>query len=241
MALAKPESRIFVAIDTTDLERAEAISRALAGVVGGIKIGLELYSAHGVEAVRRLAALGFPIFLDLKFHDIPNTVASAVRAALPLKPALMTVHAAGGPAMLRAAVEAAAEAGEGRPKIVAVTVLTSLDERDLGLIGQQGPIASQVLRLAELAQGAGVDGVVCSPREVAALHDKCGAAFRLVVPGIRPAWAASGDQKRTMTPGEAISAGADYLVIGRPITGSADPRGAAERIAAELAAASARQ
>jgi orotidine-5'-phosphate decarboxylase len=237
--MTKPttRSRIFVALDTADLEHAHRTAGELAGSVGGIKIGLELYGAHGVEAVRRLAEPGLPIFLDLKFHDIPNTIASAVRAVLPLKPALLTVHASGGPAMLRAAAEAAAEAGEDRPRIVAVTVLTSLDERDLGLVGQRRPLAAQVLRLAELALGAGIDGVVASPQEIAMLRAKCGVGFLLVVPGIRPPWAASGDQKRVMTPAEAIEAGADYLVIGRPITSAEDPRARAERIVAEIDAA----
>ncbi|HEY6336038.1 MAG TPA: orotidine-5'-phosphate decarboxylase [Alphaproteobacteria bacterium] len=234
--MTKPvtRSRIFVALDTVDLEHACRVARDLVGSVGGIKIGLELYGAHGVEAARRLAELGLPIFLDLKFHDIPNTIASAVRAVLPLKPALLTVHASGGPAMLRAAAEAAAEAGEARPRIVAVTVLTSIDERDLGLVGQRKPLAAQVQRLAELALGAGIDGVVASPQEVAKLRAKCGDGFLLVVPGIRPPWAASGDQKRVMTPAEAIEAGADYLVIGRPITSAEDPRARVERIVAEI-------
>lgn len=231
-----PFKKIFVALDTADLDRAVALGRDLSSVVGGVKIGLELYSACGIEGVRRLAALGLPVFLDLKLHDIPQTVASAVRAVLPLGPFMMTVHASGGPAMLRAAAEAAAEGGERRPKVLAVTVLTSLDEGDLGRIGQQGRVADQVLRLAELAQGAGIDGAVCSPKEIAMLRAKCGPSFALVVPGIRPSWASAGDQKRVMTPAEAIAAGADYLVIGRPITRAARPREAAERIAAELLA-----
>lgn len=231
-----PHSRIFVALDTTDLAQAEKLARSLVGVVGGIKIGLELYSARGIEGVKRLADVGLPLFLDLKFHDIPNTVASAVRAALPLKPSILNVHASGGAAMMRAAAEAVADADGVPPKLIAVTVLTSLDEHDLVLVGQNGPVADQVLRLANLAQGAGIDGVVCSPQEVALLRAKCGENFLLVVPGIRPAWAASGDQKRVMTPAEAIAAGADYLVIGRPITAAPDPRAAAERIAAELVA-----
>lgn len=236
MTQPAPSKRILVALDTTDLDRAMAIARDLAGVAGGIKVGLELYSARGADGVRKLAGLGLPIFLDLKFHDIPSTVASAIRAVFPLHPFMMTVHASGGPAMLRAAAEAAAEAGGQRPKILAVTVLTSLDESDLGLVGQRGRVMDQVLRLAELAQGAGVDGVVCSPKEVALLRSKCGPSFTLVVPGIRPAWVAAGDQKRITTPAQAAAAGADYLVIGRPITGAARPREAAERIATELAA-----
>ena len=179
-----------------------------------------------------------PLFLDLKFHDIPNTVAGAVRAVLPLKPAILTVHASGGRAMLEAARDAAAAAGADRPKIVAVTVLTSLDDGDLDAVGQRGPALDQAKRLAAIAQQAGVDGVVCSPKEVAALRAQCGATFLLVVPGIRPSWAATGDQKRVMTPAEAVAAGADHLVIGRPITAAADPAEAARRIAAELSAGS---
>lgn len=241
MARPAPAQRLLVALDTSDLERAAGLAQALEGAVGGIKIGLELYSARGIEGVRQLAALGLPIFLDLKLHDIPNTVARAVRAVLPLKPFMLTVHAAGGSAMLRAATAAAAEAGAHRPHLVAVTVLTSLDAADLAELGQMGPAAEQVLRLATVARDAGIDGVVCSPNEVRLLRGRLGAGFILVVPGIRPAWTASAtetsdDQKRVMAPGEAVAAGADYLVIGRPITAARSPREAAERIAAEIAA-----
>ena len=236
-----PAQRLLVALDTTDLERAVALAKALAGVVGGTKIGLELYGARGIEGVRALASLGLPVFLDLKLHDIPNTVASAVRALEPLKPFMLSVHAAGGSAMLRAAVAAAAEAGDGRPCLVAVTVLTSLDAEDLALLGQAGPVAEQVLRLALLARNAGIDGAVCAPQEVRLLRGRLGAGFTLVVPGIRPTWAApasqgTDDQKRIMTPAEAIAAGADYLVIGRPIAAARSPREAAQRVAAEIAA-----
>lgn len=236
-----PAERLLVALDTADLGRAKALAEALKGAVGGIKIGLELYSSRGVEGVRALAALGLPVFLDLKLHDIPNTVASAVRAILPLKPFMLTVHAAGGAAMLRAAAAAAAEAGDARPRLAAVTVLTSLDAEDLARVGQAGPVAEQVLRLATLARDAGIDAAVCSPQELRLLRPRLGADFILVVPGIRPVWAApaSGridDQKRIMSPAEAIAAGADYLVIGRPITAARSPREAAERIAAEIAA-----
>ncbi len=236
-----PAERLLVALDTADLDRAKALTEALKGAVGGIKIGLELYSSRGVEGVRALAALGLPVFLDLKLHDIPNTVASAVRAILPLKPFMLTVHAAGGSAMLRAAAAAAAEAGDARPHLVAVTVLTSLDAEDLAQVGQAGPVAEQVLRLATLARDAGIDGAVCSPRELRLLRPRLGADFILVVPGIRPAWAApasgrNDDQKRIMSPVEAIAGGADYLVIGRPITTARSPREAALRIAAAIAA-----
>ena len=237
-ARAPVGSRVYAALDTVELDRALALARALEGAVGGLKIGLELFGAHGPGGLKALAHAGLPLFLDLKLHDIPNTVASAVRAVSPLAPAILTLHAAGGPAMLRAAKDAAIEAARNAKvppmKLVAVTVLTSLDEGDLARVGQAGPVADQVLRLAELAQEAGIDGVVCSPQEVALLRTRCGPGFLLVVPGIRPSWAEAGDQKRVMTPKEAIEAGADFLVVGRPITKAADPRAAALRIAAEL-------
>jgi orotidine-5'-phosphate decarboxylase len=231
------QDRIFVALDTQDLGRAAALARAVAGLVGGVKIGKELFTAHGPDGVRAVAG-GVPLFLDLKFHDIPNTVAGALRSAIHLRPAFVNVHASGGKAMLEAAVQAVAEgaedAGVPRPQLLGVTVLTSLGEDDLGDVGQAGPLADQVLRLAHLAQSCGLDGVVCSPREIAAIKAACGPDFVLMVPGIRPAWAASGDQKRVMTPGEALAAGADYLVIGRPVTGAQDAAAAARRIVEEI-------
>jgi orotidine-5'-phosphate decarboxylase len=231
------QDRIFVALDTQDLGRAAALARAVAGLVGGVKIGKELFTAHGPDGVRAVAG-GVPLFLDLKFHDIPNTVAGALRSAIHLRPAFVNVHASGGKAMLEAAVQAVAEgaedAGVPRPQLLGVTVLTSLGEDDLCDVGQAGPLADQVLRLAHLAQSCGLDGVVCSPREIAAIKAACGPDFVLMVPGIRPAWAASGDQKRVMTPGEALAAGADYLVIGRPVTGAQDAAAAARRIVEEI-------
>jgi len=233
-------TQIFLAIDTTDTAAAAAQAAAAQGAVGGIKLGLEFFSANGPDGVRAVAGAGATLFLDLKFHDIPNTVAGAVRAVTPLQPTLLTVHAGGGAAMLRAAAdaagEAAAKAGIARPRVVAVTVLTSLGDADMDAIGQRGPIAEQARRLATLARGCGLDGVVCSPHEIELLRAECGPGFLLVVPGIRPAWTDAGDQKRIMTPGEAARRGADYLVIGRPITGAADPAVAARRIAAEIAA-----
>ncbi|KAA0681756.1 orotidine-5'-phosphate decarboxylase [Roseomonas genomospecies 6] len=235
-----PASRIFCAVDTTDLDTARDLGRRIAGVVGGIKLGLEFFVAHGPAGVRAVIGEdGPPLFLDLKLHDIPNTVAGGIRAALPLKPAFMTIHTSGGPAMMRAAAEAAASAGEAnaaekRPKILAVTVLTSMDAADLQAVGQSVPVADQVKRLALLAKESGVDGVVCSPAEVALIREACGPDFILMVPGIRPSWAAANDQKRVMTPAEALAAGADHLVIGRPITGDADPEAAARRIVSEL-------
>ncbi len=225
---------LLVAIDTPDLERAKGLATSLAGAVGGIKLGLEFFNAHGPAGVRAVAGRGGDLFLDLKYHDIPNTVAGAVRAAMALQPMILNVHAAGGAAMMRAARDAADEEasrfGLARPLVIAVTVLTSLDDDDLAAVGQAGPAADQVLRLARLTQDCGLDGVVCSPRETAAIRDACGPDFTLVVPGIRPAGAATGDQKRVTTPREAVAAGADWLVIGRPITGAPDPARAARDI-----------
>lgn len=229
---------IFCAIDTTDLDKAVRLAEALKGAVGGIKLGMEFFysncrGAGGVDQVRE-ACGDLPLFLDLKFHDIPNTVASAVRAVAPLKPYMINVHASGGRDMMRAAAAAAAEMGAARPLVVAVTVLTSLNEKDLNEVGIDAPVESQVGRLALLAKECGLDGVVCSAREIDIVRHACGHAFKLVVPGLRPAWAAVNDQKRIETPAEAKSAGADILVIGRPITGADDPAAAARRIADEL-------
>lgn len=234
-----PIDRIFCAIDTPQLDDALLLADLLSGEVGAIKLGKEFFTAHGPDGVRKVAALGHKIFLDLKYHDIPNTVAGAVRAANRLDCAVLTVHASGGPDMLTAAAEAAAEAGAKRPKIVAVTVLTSLDDGDLAAVGQAGSTSKQVLRLARLAESSGIDGVVCSPQEVALLRGEIGDDFALVVPGVRPDWAGADDQKRVMTPGEAVAAGADHLVIGRPITRAEDPVGAARRIVDEILAADA--
>ena len=229
--------RIFCAIDTAKFDDALRLAEGLAGAVGGVKLGKEFFTAHGPEGVARLAATGHRIFLDLKFHDIPNTVAGAVRAAAALGCAMLTVHASGGGAMLRAAVAAADEAGEGRPAILAVTVLTSLEDEDLFEVGQAGPVSGQVSRLGALAGLCDVDGLVASPLEVAALRRELGKDMTLVVPGVRPRWADDDDQKRVMTPAEALAAGADYLVIGRPITRADDPPAAARRIVEDIAKA----
>ncbi|PKU23410.1 orotidine-5'-phosphate decarboxylase [Telmatospirillum siberiense] len=232
---------VFCALDTTDPQAALALSRRLAGLVGGLKLGLEFFSANGPEGVRAVSDGGLPLFLDLKFHDIPNTVAGAVRGAVRLGPQMATLHACGGREMMKAAVDAAADAatkwGVARPQLLAVTVLTSMSQDDLAQSGVTGPLVDQVRRLAALAQEAGVDGVVCSPHEVDVLRAQCGPEFRLVIPGIRPAWAAANDQKRVLTPAEALAKGADWLVIGRPITAAADPAEAARRIQDELAGA----
>lgn len=227
---------VFCAIDMPHIEAA-ALAKTIAPAVGGLKLGKEFFTAHGPQGVDRVrAAGGLDLFLDLKFHDIPNTVAGAVRAALPLSPFMMTIHAAGGPAMIRAAAEAAGEAAEMAPLILAVTVLTSLNDDDLAAVGVNSNATDQVRRLAELAQANGAGGAVCSPHEIEVLRADRGPDFALVVPGIRPAGSDAGDQKRVMTPRQAMDLGATHLVIGRPITSAADPLVSAQAIADELAA-----
>jgi len=222
-------SPIFVAIDTPDLERARGVAAKVRNHVGGIKLGLEFFCANGRHGVREMAELDLPIFLDLKLHDIPNTVGKAIQSLRPLEPAILTVHAAGGRAMMEDA-KAAAPSGT---KVVAVTVLTSLDREDLGAIGVSGNAHAQVGRLTGLAREAGLDGVVCSGGEVAAARKLWPDGF-LVVPGVRPEDSQAGDQKRVMTPRKALDAGASILVIGRPITQSKDPDQAARAIEATL-------
>lgn len=222
-------SRLYVALDTPDLERAKTIARRVHSHVGGIKLGLEFFMANGRAGVHEMAEIGLPIFLDLKFHDIPNTVAKAVQALRPLEPAIITVHAAGGRAMMEDA-KAAAPLGT---KVVAVTMLTSLDASDLTSIGLSSDPHDQVMRLTELAQSAGVDGIVCSGAEVGAAKKLWPQGF-FVVPGIRPANGSHGDQKRVMTPRAALDAGASILVVGRPITQAEDPDMAARAIEATL-------
>jgi orotidine-5'-phosphate decarboxylase len=233
-------ARILLALDTPDVAVALAQARAAGAAVDGVKLGLEFFLANGPGGVRQVQAAGRPLFLDLKLHDIPNTVAGALRGALALQPMMLNVHAGGGPEMLRRAAETVAEAAGNRaprPLLIAVTVLTSLGDEDLAAVGQLPPALDQVRRLAALAQRQGCDGVVCSAREIAPLRRDCGADFKLVVPGLRPADGAAGDQKRIMTPGEAAALGADFLVIGRPITGAADIGEAARRIRREVEAA----
>jgi orotidine-5'-phosphate decarboxylase len=227
-------SRIFCAVDTHDFNAARDLAQSLKGHVAGLKLGLEFFSAHGPQGYKVIASQGTPLFLDLKLHDIPNTVAGAVASLLPLKPTFLTIHAGGGAAMMKAAMEAVSKAGPSRPKILAVTVLTSLNAVDLKAVGQEAEPASQVLRLAKLAKEAGVDGVVSSPAEVVALREACGKDFTLMVPGIRPIGSATGDQKRVMTPKDAVAAGADYVVIGRPITQAPDPVGMAKALNAQM-------
>ncbi|WOK37116.1 orotidine-5'-phosphate decarboxylase [Sphingomonas sp. C3-2] len=220
---------IYVAIDTPELERAKQIANSVRHHVGGIKLGLEFFSANGRAGIREMAALDLPIFLDLKFHDIPNTVAKAIQALRPLEPAILTVHAAGGRSMLEDAKAAAANG----TKVVAVTMLTSLDGSDMKSIGLNSDPHEQVVRLTELARESGVDGVVCSGHEVAAAREIWPEGF-FVVPGVRPAGAATGDQKRMMTPRDALDNGASILVIGRPITQAENPDLAAREIEATL-------
>jgi orotidine-5'-phosphate decarboxylase len=226
-------ARIIPALDTGDPAHAEALAGALAPHCGLLKVGLELFCAAGGPAVASVARHR-PVFLDVKLHDIPNTVAGALRSLLPLKPAMVTLHAAGGAAMIAAARAQAETAGADRPVLLAVTVLTSIDDATLAATGVAGGAAGQVLRLARMAMEAGADGLVCSPWEAAMLRAELGPAPLLVVPGVRPAGSASGDQARTATPAEAVAAGADWIVVGRPITGAGDPAAAAAAIAATL-------
>lgn len=222
-------SPVFVAIDTPDPDRAKALAARVRTHVGGVKLGLEFFSANGPAGVREMAEFGLPIFLDMKLNDIPNTVAKAVQALNPLDLALLTVHAAGGRAMMEDAKAAAASG----TKVIGVTVLTSLDEEDLAATGIAGDPSAQVGRLAALAREAGLDGVVCSGAEVAVLKKAWPDGF-FVVPGVRPAGGAQGDQKRVVTPRQALDAGASILVVGRPITLAEDPDAAARAIAATL-------
>jgi orotidine-5'-phosphate decarboxylase len=227
---------IFCALDRPDLDGALALGRSLVDVVDGLKVGLEFVTANGPHGVRRIVEIGLPVLLDLKFHDIPNTVARAVAAARSLGVAMLTLHAAGGPDMLLAATEAA-RATEPCPRLIGVTVLTSLDDADLAALGVTEKVPAHVLRLAKVAWDAGLDGVVCAPAEIALLRSSFESDFKLVVPGIRPAGSVVGDQKRAKAPADAVAAGADVLVIGRPITDAPDPRAAAQAINAEIAAA----
>jgi orotidine-5'-phosphate decarboxylase len=236
-----PSRRLIVALDTSRLNQAVALARRLQGLAGCFKIGSELFTAAGPRAVEAIAALGAQIFLDLKFHDIPNTVAGAVAAAARLPGILLlNVHASGGFEMMQAAARALPR-GRRRPKLLGVTLLTSLDAAALRRIGIAGPPAARVVKLSKLAQRAGLDGVVASPREVRAIRRACGHRFLLVVPGVRPGWAARGDQARVATPADAVRAGADYIVVGRPITAARDPHAAARRILEEISAAKSRQ
>lgn len=230
---------IICAVDTPDIAVARELALAVRPSVGALKLGLEFFTANGSAGVAHLATENLPVFLDLKFHDIPNTVAKAIRATEDINSFMMTVHTAGGRAMLQAAIDASMEVAEAtgktRPMIIGVTVLTSMDQADLHMTGCMDDVHEQVKRLADLAQACRLDGVVCSPYEITMLREHCGEDFKLIVPGIRPPeQQGTDDQKRVMTPQEALERGADYLVIGRPITGSANPKASAAAILASL-------
>ena len=233
--------QLLVALDVDTVGEARSLALALRDVVGGFKIGSRLFTSEGPAFVQELAEHGDRVFLDLKFHDIPNTVAAAIAAATRLGVWMLDVHAAGGSTMMRAAKEAAGEAaarlGRPVPLIIAVTMLTSLDQQTLGEIGVKGAMTSQVGRLAALAQTSGLDGVVASPQEISLIRRRCGSQFAIVTPGIRGAADVKGDQSRTLSAASALAAGATYLVVGRPIVAAGDPRTAAERIVAECQAA----
>lgn len=238
--MTMPPSRIYVALDFPDAAAALALAARLDPAQCGVKVGKELFTAAGPDLVRSLVARGFPVFLDLKYHDIPNTVAGACAAATRLGVTMLNVHASGGSAMLRAAREAVAraarESGRPAPLLIAVTVLTSLSDADVRAVGFAGDATTLVVRLAQLARDCGLDGVVCSAQEAPALRAACGPDFKLVTPGIRLAGAAADDQVRIVTPAAAMAAGADYLVIGRPITQAPDPQAVLQAINASLAA-----
>jgi orotidine-5'-phosphate decarboxylase len=226
--------RLVAALDLPTAEAARSLVQQLSGQVGMFKVGHQLFTAAGPEFVRGLVAIGAKVFLDLKYHDIPNTVGSAVGEACRLGVSLVDVHALGGRAMMEAAVGSLPAIGT---RLLAITILTSQDERTLGEIGMEGDVKGSVRRLALLARDAGVDGVVASPHEVALIREACGEDFLIVTPGIRPAGSQSDDQARASTPAAALQAGADYLVVGRPITEAPDPAAAAAAIVREMESA----
>jgi orotidine-5'-phosphate decarboxylase len=229
--MTTPRDRLIVALDVQDATTARAMVDRLAGHVGMFKVGTQIFTAAGPEFVREVIARGEKVFLDLKFHDIPNTVAGAVSSAGQLGVSLVDVHALGGKDMMEAAVGALPAMGI---RLIAITILTSHKEETLGTIGVSGSVADSVRRLAVLSREAGADGVVASPQEVALVREACGPDFLIVAPGIRPAGSSRGDQSRTATPAAAVAAGADYIVVGRPILEAADPAAAADAIVREL-------
>jgi orotidine-5'-phosphate decarboxylase len=235
-----PGNPLLVALDVDGADRALAIAEQVGGVAGGLKVGSRLFTMAGPDLVRRLVDSGARVFLDLKFHDIPNTVAQAVDAAVRTGAWMINVHASGGPAMMQAAARAAADAaaatGVPPPLVIGVTVLTSMDEQTLMQTGVTRPLVDHVLALARMAQSAGLHGVVASPQETSAIRQACGPGFAIVTPGIRGASAGQekNDQSRTLGPAEAVKAGATYIVVGRPIIAAPDPRGAAQAIVEEL-------
>ena len=235
-----PRERLIVALDVPSARQASLLVERLAGQVGMFKVGSRLFTAAGPDFVRALVARGEKVFLDLKYHDIPTTVAEAVSEACRLGVHLVDVHALGGRAMLQAAAGALAAKStgqSGQTRLLAITVLTSHDEGTLEELGLRSPLPDAVRRLASLARAAGAHGVVASPLEVGLIREACGSGFLIVTPGIRPAGADVADQARAATPGSAIRAGADYLVVGRPITGATDPSAAAAAIVREMASA----
>jgi orotidine-5'-phosphate decarboxylase len=234
--VADPRERLCVALDVSDRAGALRLVESLSGLIGAFKIGSQLFAAEGPQLVREIASLGERVFLDLKFHDIPSTVAEAVASATRLGAAILNVHALGGSDMMRAAARAAAQS-QTRPLVLAVTVLTSMDRAALAEVGIQADIESQVMRLSLLARDAGLDGVISSPREIRLIRERVAKdRFFILTPGVRPAWSDPGDQKRIATPAQAIRDGADLIVIGRPIIASPDPRAAAERVLEEISA-----
>lgn len=230
---ASVRDRLVVALDVADRAGALRLVEQLSGLAGMFKVGLELYTACGPAFVREIIESGERVFLDLKFHDIPNTVAGAARSAARLGVSIFNLHALGGAEMMRAAVGAIPRA-ESRPALLGVTVLTSINKTDLAQVGVVSEVEDEVLRLALLARDSGLDGVVASPREIRLIRERISERFIILTPGIRPAWSESGDQKRIATPSAAIRDGADFIVIGRAITASRDPRAAAERILEEM-------
>jgi len=234
----RPEDRLIVALDVSSTREAQKIVQTLGSAVSVYKVGNQLFTAEGPSVVKELVQAGKKVFLDLKFHDIPNTVAGGVRSAAAMGVSMLTIHASGGSAMLRAAVEAARQASK-PPIVLAVTVLTSLSDADLQETGVAGRTRDHALVLATLAQNRGCNGVVASPHEARIVRQNLGAGFVIVTPGIRPAGSAKGDQSRVNTPAEAIAAGADYVVVGRPITEAEDPVQAARQIVNEIGGRSA--
>jgi orotidine-5'-phosphate decarboxylase len=230
---------LIIALDVDTTSEAVKLADRLGPYAGGFKVGMQLFYGAGPEAVRRLREKKVPVFVDLKLHDIPNTVSGAARALTRLGASILNVHAAGGREMMRAAADAvrdeAAKCGLSRPLVVAVTVLTSIDEKVFrDQLGMPGPVRDRVAAWSRLAGESGLDGVVASPREIPAVREACGSGFVIITPGVRPAGSAAGDQKRTMIPGEAAELGADYLVVGRPVTAAPDPVAAARSILDEI-------
>jgi len=228
-------NRLIVALDVPSLTDAHHLLDQLASVVTWFKVGLELFNAGGPAVIEAVKQRGAKVFYDSKFHDIPSTIAGAAAQAARMGVDMFNLHASGGSEMMRSALQAASAAAGTRPRVIAVTVLTSLDQAALDeQLGIKRPMVEQVVHLAQLAQQAGLDGVVASPQEIAAIKQSCGKSFLVIAPGVRPEWAAAGDQRRVMTPREAVTAGADYLVVGRPIIKADDPADAARRVIEEM-------